>query len=117
MRIALLTVAVLFFVPAAHAADWSQEEVCAGGVYGYFFLDKMPTHIGTFDDWSVFRSASGATYDCRIEGDVVSLRWKYGGASKSSRSTKWRAEGGKLSIQTDMADYAFRREDQNLVPE
>ena len=115
----LAFVAVAAFLGASvavSAADWSQEQVCAAGVFAYFFLQEMPDTLGEHEGWTVFRSNSGATYDCRLNGNRVLLKWKYGSEAKTSQSTSWTSTQDNLMVHTDIGTYPFRLHNSELRP-
>jgi hypothetical protein len=93
---------------SARAGDWTDASICGAGLYNYFFLKSPPEHIGATGGWLVFRSASGATYDCQLQGDVVAFRWKNDSGPMASQSTRFDANGNVLTIRGDLGTALFR---------
>ncbi|MCB1462638.1 MAG: hypothetical protein KDJ90_09500 [Nitratireductor sp.] len=91
--------------------EWTDELVCSAGLANYFFLNAAPKRIGEIEGWYAFRSASGATYDCQLQGDVVAFRWKNDSGPMASRSTQFKKSGNTLTIIGDLGTARFRLTD------
>ena len=88
---------------------WSNDLVCQAGVHAYFYLRQPPRRIGNVDDKLVFRSASGATYDCQVRGNAFLLNWKNDTGPMSSNSTKFEISGSTLTVQpAGVSSWWFR---------
>lgn len=103
-------------LPAAIAGGWTSAAVCGAGVYNYFFLKSAPERIGESDGWHVFRSASGGTYDCQLQGDIVAFRWKNDSGPMSSQSTRVEMDGDSLVLHGDFGRARFRLTGETWSP-
>ncbi|MBB4191793.1 hypothetical protein GGE45_001478 [Rhizobium aethiopicum] len=74
----------------------------------YFFLNSAPTVSELESGWVRLRSASGNSYDCRIDGDAVAFRWiNKCNEDMMSKSTKWSLKGDSLTVVSNMRTQRF----------
>jgi len=101
---------VLAISPVEAADDWSAPDICAAGVHSYFYLERAPKQIGQSDGWLVYRSKSGATYDCRVRENSLLLKWNSSNGPMSSDSTKFEVRGSTLTVRPKgLSPWRFRK--------
>lgn len=100
----------------AQPATWSNAEMCVAGGMTYFFLNSAPTVNELESGWVRLRSASGNSYDCRIDGDTVAFRWiNKSNEDMTSKSTKWSLKGDRLTVVSDMMTQRFEKTGGTII--
>lgn len=114
MKHLIVSTTLLVILPSALVAEgepWTDREICHAATKTCFFLDTKPDDAPDKGDRFGFRSRSGNTYTCQIEGETAAFYWvNKSGQDMESKSTNFSVNGDLLHIKTDMLEEDFTLE-------